>query len=634
MMKMMISNFAWCLAGLTVAIAGACSTPRTTSPGAAAAPASTKAPMAALAPADPEDDKLIVYQLLPRLFTNAATRNKPWGTAPENGVGKFEQITDQALAEIKTLGITHMWYTGVIEHATMTAYPGLPADDADVVKGRAGSPYAIRDYYDVDPDLATTPGKRMPEWEALIKRTHRAGMKVVMDFIPNHVARSYHSDAKPAGVVDLGEKDDRTKAFAPNNNFYYLPGQPFRVPERANPLAAETGPGEDGKYAENPAKATGNDVFSAAPSVDDWFETCKLNYGWDYAGGQKTPHFQPIPDTWVKMRDILLYWAAKDVDAFRCDMAEMVPVEFWAWCIPEVKRARPGVRFIAEIYNPATYHSYIQVGKFDYLYDKVGLYDRLRELMAGGGSTGKLDQLWQQESRGIARNMYRFLENHDEQRIASPQFAGNPRTAIPGMTVAALLNKGPVMLYFGQEVGEPGAGAEGFGGDDGRTSIFDYWGVPEHQKWLNGGKFDGGKLSPEQKALRAFYAKLLALCRSSAAIRTGEFYGLQFAQERDQAAGYDDQKCYAFLRFTASERLLIVVNFDREKAHDATLKIPESALKALGLPTTGQLRCTDQLLTRRELAVQAADLFAPAPTSGLKIGLPPLSAAVFRLEAK
>ncbi|MBC7446717.1 MAG: alpha-amylase family protein [Hymenobacteraceae bacterium] len=591
------------------------------------------APSAPTAAATADDDKLIVYQLLPRLFTNSSTTNKPWGTPQENGVGKFEQITDKALAEMKALGITHMWYTGIIEHATMTAYPGLPADDADVVKGRAGSPYAIRDYYDVDPDLATSPDKRMQEWEALIKRTHKAGMKVVMDFIPNHVARSYHSDAKPAGVVDLGEKDDRTKTFASNNNFYYLPGQAFVVPKQSNPLGEAIAPGEDGKYAENPAKATGNDVFSAAPSLNDWFETCKLNYGWDYQGGQKIPHFDPVPDTWVKMRDILIYWAAKDVDAFRCDVAEMVPVEFWAWCIPEVKRARPQVKFIAEIYNPAAYHRYVEVRKFDYLYDKVGLYDRLRELMAGGGSTGKLDFIWQTESRGIERNMYRFLENHDEQRIASPQFSGNPRTAIPGMTVTALLNKGPVMLYFGQEVGEPGTDAEGFSSADGRTSIFDYWGVPQHQKWLNGGKFDGGKLAPEQKELRAFYGKLLNLCHQPV-IRAGEFYGLHFAQEHGQAAGYDDQRCYAFLRYTATDRLLVVVNFDRDKAHDATLKIPEAALKTLGLPTTGQLRFTDQLLTSRELAVAAADLFAPASTRGLKVGLPPLSAAVFRIAAK
>ena len=577
------------------------------------------------------DDKLVVYQCLPRLFTNTTTTNKPWGTAAENGVGKFAQITDKALAEMKALGITHMWYTGIIEHATMTAFPGLPADDADVVKGRAGSPYAIRDYYDVDPDLATTPAQRMQEWEALIKRTHNAGMKVVMDFIPNHVARSYASDAKPAGVADLGANDDQTRTFAPNNNFYYLPGQAFVVPKPPNAIGPQTAGTPDGKYAENPAKATGNDVFSAAPSADDWFETCKLNYGWDYTGGQKIAHFSPVPDTWRKMRDILIYWAQKDVDAFRCDVAEMVPVEFWAWCIPEVQRARPGVKFIAEIYNPAAYHTYVQVGKFDYLYDKVGLYDRLRELMAGGGSTSKLDQLWQEESRGLERNMYRFLENHDEQRIASPQFAGNAKTGIPGMTVAALLNKGPVMLYSGQEVGEPGADAEGYSSNDGRTTIFDYWGVPQHQKWLNGGKFDGGQLSADQKNLRDFYRTLLNLCTRNDALRIGDFYGLHFANARAQGAGYDDQKCYAFLRYHGAERVLVVVNFDRDKQHDVTLKIPAAALATLGLPATGPLRFTDQLLTRNELVASIESLTGPSATTGLKVGLPPLSAFVFRI---
>jgi len=617
---------------LALAVATGCAPSAPTKPATTQTGPSPSAKPTAM-PAAADDHKLIVYQLLPRLFTNTKTTNKPWGTAEENGVGKLNQITDRALDEIKKLGVTHVWYLGALEHATMTGYPGIPPDDADIVKGRAGSPYAVRDYYDVAPDLADNVAERMQEYEALIKRTHSHGLKVIMDFIPNHVARSYRSDAKPAGVVDLGEKDDQTKAFSPSNNFYYLPGQPFQVPARNNPLGDQQGPGEDHKFSENPAKATGNDVFSPTPSVDDWFETVKLNYGVDYLNG-RTNHFQPTPDTWLKMRDILLYWAAKDVDAFRCDMAEMVPVEFWAWCIPEVKRQRPHVKFIAEIYNPQAYHRYVQVGHFDYLYDKVGLYDRLRELMAGGGSTGKLDYIWQQESRGLEPNMYRFLENHDEQRIASPQFAGLATTAIPGMTVAALMGPGPVMLYFGQEVGEPGKGPEGFSSDDGRTTIFDYWGVPEHQKWLNDGRFNDERLSVEQRRLRHFYQKLLTFCRSSEAIRSGAFYGLHFANERSQGAGYDDQKCYAFLRYHGNERLLVVVNFDRAKTHSATLKIPEAALQTVGLPATGTLRFTDQLLSSQEFTTPAPDLFAPDAAKGLKVNLAPLSAYVLKIEAR
>jgi glycosidase len=427
----------------------------------------------------PKDNKLVIYQLMTRLFGNKVALNKPYGTIQENGCGKFNDITDKALDEIKKMGVSHVWYTGVIEHATMTDYTaaGIPADDADVVKGRAGSPYAIKDYYDVDPDLAVNVKNRMPEYEALIKRTHDHGLKVLMDFIPNHVARSYKSDAKPVGVVDLGAKDDKTKAFAPNNNFYYLPGKAFVVPAGYNPLGAAKGPREDGKYAEMPAKATGNDVFSEAPKVDDWFETVKLNYGVDYQNGRAT-HFDPVPDTWKKMRDILVYWAGKNVDGFRCDVAEMVPVEFWAYVIPEVKKVKPDIIFIAEAYNPKEYQTYLDKGKFDFLYDKVGLYDVLRKLMRGESTTEEITRVWKEESRGFSSHMLRFLENHDEQRIASKEFATDPRRAIPAMTVAATLASGPVMLYMGQDVGEPAHGSEGFSGEDGRTTIFDYWGVP------------------------------------------------------------------------------------------------------------------------------------------------------------
>ncbi|MGI4974680.1 MAG: alpha-amylase family glycosyl hydrolase, partial [Janthinobacterium lividum] len=311
----------------------------------------------------PVDNKLVIYQMLPRLFGNKVALNKTYGTIAENGCGKFNDINDLALTKIKAMGMSHVWYTGVLEHASMTAYPaaGIPADDADVVKGRAGSPYAIKDYYDVAPDLAVVPQSRMAEFEALIKRTHAHGLKAIIDFIPNHVARSYKSDAKPAGVVDLGAQDDKTKAFAPNNNFYYIPGKHFVVPTGYNPLGPLQGPQEDNKYNEFPAKATGNDVFKQAPSLDDWFETTKLNYGVDYQYERQT-YFAPVPNTWVKMKDILVFWAKKDVDGFRCDMAEMVPIEFWAYVIPEIKKVKPGIIFLGEAYNPKEYDAYLTKG--------------------------------------------------------------------------------------------------------------------------------------------------------------------------------------------------------------------------------------------------------------------------------
>ena len=576
-----------------------------------------------LNPAPSRTDKLIVYQIFTRLFGNQNQTNKRWGSRDENGVGKFNDITDKALQEIKKFGISHVWYTGVIEHATMTDYTkeGIQNDNPQVVKGRAGSPYAIKDYYDVDPDLAVNVNNRMAEFDALLQRSHANGLKVIVDFVPNHVARQYQSDAKPAGVMDLGQNDDISKTFDPHNNFYYLPGQPFQVPDGVTvPEGVKAA-----LYVENPAKATGNDVFKPKPSLDDWYETIKLNYGVDYANNQET-HFDPIPSTWLKMRDILLFWAEKGVDGFRCDVAEMVPVEFWGWAIPQVKAVRSTrngaanqpVVFIAEIYNPKAYKDYVQTGKFDYLYDKVGLYDALRLLMEGKGTVVDITSV-QQELDGISEHMLRFLENHDEQRIASSFFAGNPWAAIPAMTVAATGHTGPTMLYFGQELGVNPTQAEGFQGDDGRTTIFDYWGVPEYQAWTNGGKFDGAKLTADQKKLRQFYQQLNHLVNSSDAIRTGNFFDLQ--ADNAQRAGYDQQRLYSYLRYSSKQKLLIICNFDKQKTARTTVQIPAEAWQKINLSTAKTHSFTDIFLTKTKLTGKG----------GVAVELPPLGVLVLAI---
>ncbi len=524
-------------------------------------------------------EKPVIYQMLVRLFANTTTTNKLWGTIEENNVSKFDDINDKALSAIKQLGITHIWYTGVLEHAVLTDYTeyGIPLDDADVVKGRAGSPYAIKDYYDVNPDLACNVENRMAEFENLVERTHDHGLKVLIDFIPNHVARFYSSDVKPKGIVDLGADDDNSKGFDTNNNFYYIPNSSFKVPEDYNSLGEHTFPTKDGKFDETPAKATGNNVFSAAPSSDDWFETVKLNYGIDFQNGG-TKCFDPIPDTWEKMTDILLYWAGKNIDGFRCDMAKMVPVEFWEYAIAKVKKQFPEIVFIAEIYTPHEYRNYIHKGGFDYLYDKVELYDTLKHIIQYKASTDDISRIWQSQE-GIAPYMLNFLENHDEQRIACSDFAGNPWKAVPAMVLSATMNVGPVMIYFGQEVGEPGKGAEGFGGDDGRTTIFDYWGVPEHQKWVNNGKFDGGQLSKDQKKLRAFYIELLNLCNTSSAVKAGGFFDLHYYNRNENFLGYSN-RVYSYLRHTNEEVLLFVINFSY-KEEEAHIKLPMHALNTL-----------------------------------------------------
>lgn len=539
------------------------------------------------------DNKLTIYQLLPRLYGNTNQTNKFYGSIEENGVGKFNDINNKALHGIKEMGFTHVWYTGVIEHATMTDYSqsGIKVDDPDVVKGRAGSPYAVKDYYDVDPDLAVDVKNRMAEYEALINRTHQNGLKVIMDFVPNHVARTYASDVKPQNVRDFGQDDDKSKAFDPKNDFYYSPGQQFEVPQGYNPGGDEFhSPLKDGKFDENPAKATGNDVFSPWPSINDWFETVKLNYGVDYMNGHHS-YFDPVPPLWNKMYDILSFWSKKGVDGFRCDMVEMVPFEFWGWIIPKLKEAYPSLIFIGEAYDSNKYHDYIYNGKFDYLYDKVGLYDAIRRLTCNqsNASTWDFNRVWNHDCLSIGAHMLRFMENHDEQRIASPEFAGNPWLAVPGMVVTATLNTGPVMIYFGQEVGEPANGTEGFSGNDGRTSIFDYWGVPEHQKWLNGGQMDGGELSDDQKKLRDFYSRLLNLVRNNEALKSGEFWELMLANEHQQ--GFD-QHLYLFLRYTDKQRILVITNFNRDE-RKLQVKLSDDLLAKLNL--SGSKEFTDLL---------------------------------------
>jgi len=564
--------------------------------------------------------KMVIYQMMTRLFGNLNTTNKPYGTIEENGVGKFNDINEVALKGIKELGVTHIWYTGAIEHALLTDYSkdGIPLDDADVVKGRAGSPYAIKDYYDVNPDLAVDVKNRMKEFEQLIDRTHAQELKVIIDFVPNHVARGYKSDAKPQGIQDLGEGDDLSVSFKPSNNFYYLPGQSFQPPAGYISLGPNSFPTKDKKFEENPAKVTGNDQFTASPGINEWFETVKLNYGVDIQNGRKL-FFDPIPSTWIKMKDILIFWANKRVDGFRCDMAEMVPAEFWNWAIPQVKAVNPEIFFIAEIYNPAQYRNYIDQGKFDYLYDKVQLYDTLRLLINKRSSTVDIHSI-QQSLKGINRNMLHFLENHDEQRIASSFFADDAWKAVPAMVISATIDQGPVMIYFGQEVGEPGAGNSGFSSEDGRTTIFDYWGVPEHQKWVNGGKFDGGQLSGVQLPLRQFYGDILTFASNSKAITQGDYYDLT---NFNLSQGNIANDVHVFARVYNEERLVILSSFD-DKTKRVKVKLSDEVVQAFQLNSEEDYVGHDMLRSSADVGINKSRSF--------EVDILPYSSFIFKIK--
>ena len=553
----------------------------------------------------------VIYQIFTRLYGNKTKNNKPNGTLQENGSAKMNDITATKLQRISRMGFTHVWFTGLIEHATQTDHTafGISKDHPAVVKGKAGSPYAIKDYYDIDPDLAVSVPDRMKEFKALLNRTHKAGLKMVIDFVPNHVARHYHSDAAPKGVEDLGEKDDTTKGFDPQNNFYYLPGQQLRTDFARSAAQAEP-------YVELPAKATGNDCFNASPSRNDWYETVKLNYGIDYQSGRAT-HFSPTPSTWKKMTDILLFWAEKGADAFRCDMAELVPTAFWSHAVAAVKKEHPDVLFIGEVYNPAQYRDYLAAG-FDYLYDKVGLYDTLRAIVCGNASASCITSCWQ-ATDDIKEHMLHFLENHDEQRIASAYFAGNAEKAKPALAAGALMSPGAYMVYAGQEIGEAGMDAEGFSGNDGRTTIFDYWNPASLQK-LTAPAFEK-KLTPEEAALYDYYQKILSLCNSRKAFAQGGFFDLQYANYgRDY--GYNCDRQYSFLRHFGREVYLVAVNFDPASVQ-VGIKIPSHAFDVLKLREG--MKSAVSVMTEETVTVELR------PDAPLYVQLPAYGVTVLRL---
>ncbi|MBR5602822.1 MAG: alpha-amylase [Bacteroidales bacterium] len=569
-----------------------------------------------------------IYQLFVRTFGN---KNKDLvfdGDKSRNKCGTFADINDKALDALKTLGITHIWLTGVIRHSSMTAYPelGIKSTNPLITKGKAGSPYSIMDYYDIDPDLAVSPQNRMAEFEDVLQRIHDKGMKVIIDFIPNHLAREYKSLCKPMYVEDFGVNDNKNVVFAKDNNFYYCPDQQLVIPSQ-HPTVTELvevpwlRQAQPPQFYEFPAKASGNDVFSPNPSVNDWYDAVKLNYGVDYQNNCRC--FEPIPNTWYKMLDIMIYWCEKGVDGFRVDMAEMVPVEFWRWSIDMLRENYEPV-MIAEIYQPHLYKEYIYAG-FDYLYDKVGLYNTLENIYRYGQRADSITNVWN-ELQGLGDVMLRFMENHDEVRLASRHFVGDAFKAFPAVAMSALMNRGPFMIYNGQESGEDALGAPGFSGDDGRTSIFDYAVMPKHQNWMSGGRFDGSDFSDEQKRLFGFYKKLLNFRLNSDAINKGAFYDLMWVNP--WYSNFDPQYVYAFLRYHEEERLLVVINFKLDESRCCKVKISDDALEYMMMPTAnGQMLTAVDVMTGEEIQYSINDI----GTQGIEVNLKPADVKILKL---
>jgi len=557
----------------------------------------------------------VIYQLMVRLFGNTNETREPNGTLAENGCGKFADITPAALGSLGEMGFTHLWLTGVLEQASGTAYPNRPADDPDILKGLAGSPYAIRDCFDVSPDYAVDPDRRLDEFRELLERCKAHGFKVIIDFVPNHVARSHQSDVCPE--LSFGAGDDQGVFFSRDNHFYYLQphhpggGPPLRLPSAGNS-------GCDGLFEAEThcGRVTGNNVVSWAPSIHDWYETVKLNYGHDFTTGRDTSHLpgpdaapEDVPKTWRTMDQVLAHWQSLGVDGFRADMAHLIPMEFWRWAVKRCHTRDPQVFFCAEAYDndPAkltgghVLEELLAAG-FDAVYDDP-VYDILEGMHDSGKWANDLDPLTFTGKR-FHRSL-RYAENHDEVRLANPQVWGGlgMKVGKPVSAVLFTMGCGPVMLYHGQEVGEPALGAEGFGGDGARTSIFDYGSMPEFCKWVNGGRYDGGRLSEEQLALRAWYGRLIRTtqCR---AFTAGGFYGLNHANKQNPDFGrVGDEDCsghwlYVFLRRDgkSGQAFLVVANFHgTETLRGVKIRIPHDAQMFLGLCGCGTWTFTDRL---------------------------------------
>ena len=532
-------------------------------------------------------NKPIIYQLLPRLWGNDKSRPKKNGTLTNNGTGKFSDIDTDTLDYLKWLGCSHVWYTGIIRHSTQVSEEGCMPSHPQFVKGQAGSPYAICDYYDVNPYLAEKPENRMAEFESLIKRTHEAGLKLIIDFVPNHVSRDYGQINPVSGHPVLGADDDKTVHWKVSNDFYYYPGQALTLPVQA--------PKGMKPYVECPAMATGNNCFNPAPSINDWFETVKINYCDSHNG------------TWDKMYDILDFWASKGVDGFRCDMVELVPPQFFKWAIEKVRSKYPAVIFIAEVYKKELYGEYIRNIGFDYLYDKSGLYDTLRSVVEKNVSdNGMPVDLWQSAS-GITRNwqflgdlqphMLNFLENHDEQRFASDFFGKDAHDTFAPLYVSLFLNTAPFMIYFGEEVGEKGMNEEGFSGYDGRTTIFDWWSVGSirrlrkliasgEYRTLSQSRLVKAGLKKEEAEVFIRFAQAIKFASSDSAVGKGTTYDLCYCNYSSE--GFDKNRHFIFLRDFEEHTLLIGANFSRTTAR-IRIYIPEHAFEWMGIPVTEDL---------------------------------------------
>ena len=360
---------------------------------------------------------------------------------------------------------------------------------------------------------------------------------------------------------------------------------------------------EDGSPGHT-AKATGGDdygrILDTRLTDNVWYETIKLNYGYNFR--ERRGHYDPVPRTWTMMDAVLAFWQGKGVDGFRCDFAHYVPPEAWAHLLSRARARNPAAFFLAEAYpyagslDPVHGDGQLLEAGFDAVYHWKA-YNALKGIYQGYGMDAYEREMAALDDAERPRYL-EYLENHDERRIASPILSGVGAgdsgfgSSAAGYQLAPLqllYSQGPVLLFNGQEVGEPGAGATGFKGENGRTTIFDYWRMPVFARWVNGHAYDGGQLDTGERALRRFYADLLQLCQHPSVGGSG-YWGLRYCNRAGNAPGASDW-LYPYARFVpgSGQLLVVIANFRPGAAEQAMVRVPRELSEACGIPDGGRL---------------------------------------------
>ncbi len=506
-----------------------------------------------------------IYQVAPRTYA-----------AQGNGAalaGKLSDMTTDRLREIRDLGIDYLWLTGVLEHAARAQ------TDPDVVKGEAGSYYAIYDNWDVSSEIGT-----MADFEAVIERAHSVGLRVLIDFVANHTARLHRTDVVCKQHLDFGRGDRTEVAFDRDNNYYYMPNTSFTPPTQTGSAGSDGAFDTDiftpGIQLESPARVTGNDIVSPNPPISDWFETVKLNYGWDLIN--KRANYSPRPRTWNQMIDVARYWVEKGVDGFRVDFAHAVPIEFWRTFAAELKAVQPQVFLLAEAYETDyrmklpgfTFYDMLDAG-FDSVYNSAMYWAMHNQVQRPGDMRSAVPNRSPALAANIVNRGFQFtqyLENHDEERVASRTFAPwigeRAQRAELGLAYTAYLGlmPGNLLMHGGQELQEDASVFGSYAGDNGKTSIFDYVYQSQTRLWQSGNR-------PQWMIdFRQRYRDLLALKRLPAfsAIHKESVPSLV---DLDGPNNYKEQSNWisSYIRFQGNDAYLVVTNGDPFVAHAATI---------------------------------------------------------------